>query len=168
MGYLALIFALGAVLSVIGIRQHRKNLVVLSGCIFISLGVVAFAGSLISLSCSSNPLGYGYGSGERCENAFAGEGLANPASALVLMAAISRDPARHRFARRTSIAGPPGQRTLVNHPTAKVPRESLLDWSHALGLDLLTSRTPHIARPSWNPAVRWFGEGWRGCTLSSC
>ncbi len=113
MGYLALIFALGAVLSVIGIRQHRKNLVVLSGCIFISLGVVTFAGSLISLSCSSNPLGYGYGSAERCENAFAGEVLANPASALVLMAAILVIPLgigllvyEHR---RTSRTANPGQ-----------------------------------------------------------
>ncbi len=90
MVYLAVTFALGSVLAVVGVRHYRKHRVVLSGCIFLSLGVVTLAGSLFGavLSCSSNPLGYGFSSGERCENALTERVLANPATALVLMAAI--------------------------------------------------------------------------------
>jgi hypothetical protein len=87
MVYVVLILALATFLAVIGISQHRKNAVVLSGSIFIAVGLVTSVGSLISLlSCSSNPLGYGYSSGSHCRDSFTEQMLTNSTYMAVLAA----------------------------------------------------------------------------------
>jgi hypothetical protein len=89
MVYVVLILALATFLVVIGISQHRKNAVVLGGSIFIAVGLVIGVGGMISLlSCSSNPLGYGYSSGSHCRDSFTETMLANSIDVAVLAAAI--------------------------------------------------------------------------------
>jgi hypothetical protein len=87
--YVVLILALATFLAVIGISQHRKNAVLLGGSIFIAVGLVIGVGGMIALlSCSSNPLGYGYSSGSHCRDSVTEQMLTNSTDVAVLATVV--------------------------------------------------------------------------------